>query len=82
MEENKPTFEKIDDLTKDLNSLFDSLEARIAKVESHLRSVELDYMYGNVTEAAYLEMKRVINQKILDLTNLLLDLRNAENSLH
>lgn len=82
MEENKPTFEKIDKLTKELNSIFASLEACIAKVESHLRSVELDYMYGNMTDTAYLERKHLINQKILDLTNVLLDLRNAENNLH
>ena len=57
MEENKPTFEKIDKLTK-------------------------EHMYGNMTDTAYLERKHLINQRILDLTNVLLDLRNAENNLH
>jgi hypothetical protein len=82
MEQNKPIFEKIDDLTKDLNSIFASLEDRISKVESQLRSVELDYMYGNIAETIYLETKRLINQKILDLTNVLLELKNSENTLH
>ena len=82
IEENKPIFEKIDDLIKNLNSIFESLGARIARVESHLRSVELDYMYGNLTETSYLERKRLIDQKILDLTTVLLELRNAENALH
>ncbi len=81
MDENKPTFEKIDALTKELNMIFASLEAHISKVETHLRSVELDHMYGNMTEDAYLERKRQINQKIIGLTNMLLELRKAENTL-
>lgn len=64
-----------------LNGIFASLAARIANVEANLRAVELDYMYGNMTDAAYVEVKKQINQKISSLNDVLLELQKAESSL-
>jgi hypothetical protein len=81
LEDNKLPFEKIDVLTRMLNGIFASLAARIANVEANLRAVELDYMYGNMTDAAYVEVKKQINQKISSLNDVLLELQKAESSL-
>jgi hypothetical protein len=81
LENNKLPFEKIDVLNRLLNALFANLTARIANVEEHLRAVELDYMYGNMTDAAYLEVKKQIDQQIRDLNSVLLELQKAESNL-
>jgi hypothetical protein len=81
MDEKKPSFEKIDALSKEFNRIFSNLQAHITKIEMNLRSVELEYMYGNIGELAYLEKKQEINQKISDFFNMLLELQKAENSL-
>ncbi|MCW4019520.1 MAG: hypothetical protein NWF00_12730 [Candidatus Bathyarchaeota archaeon] len=81
MEEDTPTFEKIDTLTQELKTIFTRLETRIANVEAYLRCAELDHMYGNMTEASYAERKRQINKNITVLHNVLVDLKKAESSL-
>jgi hypothetical protein len=78
MKEGNPTFEEIDELTRELNLLFSSLTSKIAHLDSSLRSLTLDHMYGNLTEALYAAQMRDIEESIAKFKNLLLTLREAD----
>jgi hypothetical protein len=78
---HKPSFEKIDILNRELKSVFSSLSSKISDVESRLLAIELDYMYGNMTDAAYAEVMALMDQKIQSITNALLELQRAESLL-
>jgi hypothetical protein len=55
MSKKKPSLEDIDDLNSKLKATFLALENEIAEIEKRSRFVELEFMYGNITEDFYSE---------------------------
>jgi hypothetical protein len=53
MIKKKLSLEDIDDLNSKLKATFLVLETEIAEIEERFRSVELEFMYGNITEDFY-----------------------------
>ncbi len=79
--DSEPTFEEIDELSRELNALFASLLAKIAHVDNRLRSVSLDYMYGNLSEDLYLGQMQEIGKRIAQFKSMLFTLRDADSNI-
>ena len=78
MREKKPTLEEIDDLDSKLKAIFLVLETQIAKIEKRFNSVELDFMYGNITENFYFEKMRQLGEDIAKVKNKLEKIQDVE----
>ena len=64
MSEKKPSVEEIDDLNSKLKAIFLVLETEIAEIEKRFRSVELEFMYGNITEDFYSKKMRQLGEEM------------------
>ena len=81
MHEKKSALKEIDDLNSQLKAIFLVFETQIAKIENRFNSVELDFMYGNITESFYLEKMRQLGEDIAKVRNKLEKIQDMEASL-
>jgi hypothetical protein len=80
MTEKKPALKDIDDLNSQLKVIFLDLEMQLSKIETRFNSVETEFMYGNITEAFYLEKMRRLGEEIAQVRNKLLKIQDVETS--
>ena len=80
MHEKKPDLKEIDDLNSQLKAIFLVFETQIAKIENRFNSVELDFMYGNITESFYFEKMQQLGEDIAKVRNKLEKIQDMETS--
>ena len=78
MHEKKPALKEIDDLNSQLKAIFLVFETQIAKIENRFNSVELDFMYGNITESFYFEKMQQLGEDIAKVRNKLEKIKDTE----
>ena len=69
MSEKKPALEEIDDLNSKLKAISLVLETEIAEIEKRFHSVELDFMYGNISDSFYSEKMQQLSEDIARVKN-------------
>lgn len=57
-------FKDIEDLIEQLKTIFSDLENQISKIDDRFHAVELEFMYGNITENVYFEKMKQVSQDI------------------
>ena len=80
MHEKKPALKEIDDLNSQLKAIFLVFETQIAKIENRFNSVELDFMYGNITESFYLEKMQQLGEDIAKVRGKLEKIQDVETN--
>jgi hypothetical protein len=61
----KLSLEDIDDLKSKLKATFLVLETEITEIEERFRSIELEFMYGNITEDFYSEKMQQLSEDMV-----------------
>ena len=74
------TTQEINRLNQQLEEVFLNLKTQISKIDERLSSVELDYMYGNITEPFYLEKMKQLEEDIEKIKNKILKIKEVSNS--
>ena len=74
----KQTLKEIDDLKSLLKSLFSHLEMEIARIDDRFNSIELDFMYGNISENFYDEKMGQLSAEILKVKQKLTIIQDLE----
>ena len=73
------TTREINSLNQQLEEVFLNLKTQISKIDERLSSVELDYMYGNITEQFYLEKMKQLEEDIEKIKNKILKIREVSS---
>ena len=81
MPENKSTIQEIEDLKEQLKAINLNLETQIAKIDEQLNSIELEFMYGNITENFYNERMQLLGEDIAKVRNRLKKIQDLENNV-
>jgi hypothetical protein len=81
MPENKSTIQEIEDLKEQLKAINLNLDTQIAKIDEQLNSIELEFMYGNITENFYNERMQLLGEDIAKVRNRLKKIQDLENNV-
>lgn len=78
MDECNVRFKEIEGLIEQLKNLFSDLESQIAKIDDRFHAVEMDFMYGNITEKSYANKMKQVGQEITRFKSKLLQLEELK----
>jgi DNA repair exonuclease SbcCD ATPase subunit len=81
MPKNKSIIQEIEDLKEQLKAINLNLETQIAKIDEQLNSIELEFMYGNITENLYDERIRLLGEDIAKVRNRLKKIQDLEDDV-
>ncbi len=78
MVEYDALFKEIEGLIEQLKNMFSDLETQISKIDDRFHAVELEFMYGNITENVYVERMKQVGQDITRFKSKLLRLQELK----
>ena len=81
MAKNKSIIQEIEDLKEQLKAINLNLDNQIAKIDEQLNSIELEFMYGNITENFYNERIRLLGEDIAKVRNRLKKIQDLEDDV-
>jgi DNA repair exonuclease SbcCD ATPase subunit len=81
MPKNKSIIQEIEDLKEQLKAINLNLDTQIAKIDEQLNSIELEFMYGNITENLYDERMQLLGEDIAKVRNRLKKIQDLEDDV-
>ncbi len=78
MVEYDTLFKEIQGLIEQFKNIFSDLENQISKIDDRFHAVELEFMYGNITENVHSEMMKQVRQDITRFKSKLLRLQELK----
>ena len=81
MPKNKSIIQEIEDLKEQVKAINLNLDTQIAKIDEQLNSIELEFMYGNITENLYDERMQLLGEDIAQVRNRLKKIQALEDDV-